>query len=96
MYFVLLTPFIKNLNFLKKKENILLSFGLGVIGVISNLLSLRGLELVNNPGYHRAVLSTSILITTFLSILLLKSTVELAKILGAILIMLGIILISIP
>lgn len=48
------------------------------------------LSTVNNPGYAKAIIASNILITTFFSILIFKSEISIIKILGIILIIIGI------
>ena len=44
----------------------------------------------NNPGYAKAIIVSNILITTFVSIFIFKSEINIIKILGIILIIIGI------
>jgi uncharacterized membrane protein len=49
-----------------------------------NLLSVKGIELAPNPGYHEAIRSTNVVILTFLAIPLFSASMDKQKILGVI------------
>lgn len=68
---------------------IILSF----FALAANLLSVKGLELAPNPGYHEAIRNTNILFVTLLSIPLFSGRFDKLKISGVIIIVFGIIII---
>lgn len=59
---------------------------------LANFLSITGLSLAPNPGYHDAIKNTNILLVTLLSIKLFSTGFKKYKILGVIAIMIGIII----
>jgi len=49
-----------------------------------NLLSVKGIELAPNPGYHEAIRATNVVLLTFLAIPLFSASMDRQKILGVI------------
>jgi uncharacterized membrane protein len=49
-----------------------------------NLLSVKGIELAPNPGYHEAIRASNVVILTFLAIPLFSASMDKQKILGVI------------
>jgi len=56
----------------------------------ANLLSVKGLELAPNPGYHEALRNTNILFVTLLAIPIFSARFDKLKMLGVIIIVFGI------
>ena len=61
-----------------------------LFGLAANLLSVKGLELAPNPGYHEALRNTNILFVTLLAIPLFSARFDKQKMLGVIIILFGI------
>jgi len=61
-----------------------------IFALAANLLSLKGLELAPNPGYHEALRNTNILFVTLLAIPLFSARFDKLKMLGVIIIVFGI------
>lgn len=96
------------LSFVARKEFILccrsgqnLKFFLPVVfsaaafSFIGNFLSVKGLALSPNPGYHEAIKNTNLLFVTLLAIPLFSVKLDRKKILGAFTILAGIVIIVI-
>tara|TARA_Y100001968_G_scaffold224943_1_gene207698 strand:- start:3605 stop:4021 length:417 start_codon:yes stop_codon:yes gene_type:complete len=72
------------------KHNHILWIIIGVISiVIAIIATLEALSRVNNPGYVGAILSTSAIILTLLSIIYLKSPISMLKSIGIVLVLIG-------
>jgi drug/metabolite transporter (DMT)-like permease len=67
----------------------------GTFSFLGNLSTVKGLGLAPNPGYHEAIKYTQILFTTLASVPLLNATLNKQKLLGAITVLAGVIMIAI-
>lgn len=68
-----------------------LVFLAAVFSFLANFLSIKGLALASNPGYHEAIKNTNILFITLLSIKIFSVRLEKLKILGVLAIVFGMI-----
>tara|TARA_B100000427_G_C15237643_1_gene476267 strand:+ start:232 stop:648 length:417 start_codon:yes stop_codon:yes gene_type:complete len=72
------------------KHNHILWIIIGLISiVIAIIATLEALSRVSNPGYVGAILSTSAIILTLLSIIYLKSPITMLKSIGIVLVLIG-------
>jgi len=76
------------------KQALILIFIAGVFGVVGNVFLLKSIESSLNPGYSLAVSGVHILLVTIASIFLFKSEFTLFKGMGALLAVIGIILLG--
>ena len=62
-----------------------------LFAMATNLLNVKGLEMAPNPGYHEAIRNTNILLVTLLAVPLFGAHFDKAKMVGVVVILVGIV-----
>jgi len=70
-------------------------FAASLFAFVGNLLSVKGLELAPNPGYHEAIKNTNVLFVTLLAVPMFSANFDRQKVLGVVSVVAGIVLLVI-
>jgi drug/metabolite transporter (DMT)-like permease len=60
-----------------------------------NLLSVKGISLAPNPGYHEAIRNTNVLFVTLLAVPLFSASIDRRKIVGVVTVVVGIVVLAV-
>jgi len=72
-----------------------IAFLAATFSFIANIFNIKGIAIAPNPGYHESIKNTQILFTTLLSVPLLGATLNKQKLLGVVMVLMGIIILVI-
>lgn len=79
----------------KLKDFLPVVFLAATFSFIANIFNIKGIAAAPNPGYHESIKNTQILFTTLLSVPLLGTSLNKQKLLGVVIILVGIIILVI-
>ena len=79
----------------KLKNFLPIAFLAATFSFVANIFNIKGIAIAPNPGYHESIKNTQILFTTLLSVPLLGASLSKQKLLGVIVVLVGIIILVI-